>query len=182
MGLIGKIALIGIVSVAVLIAVIWDVQNQNRSKNSSATTGEEIEKDLPGILDPQETPSPAMPQDENQPEAREPEGQKPEETPGENPEIPQLPESPPEPAAAEPAELPSEQPQTLTKYVIQRNDTLSGIAEKFYGDKNLWRAVYEANRDEIKNPEVLVVGKEIVIPSVKKSKIEKPATRNPLRL
>ena len=38
------------------------------------------------------------------------------------------------------------------------------ILERFYGDEMKWKRIYEANRDKIKNPDVIHVGQEFVIP------------------
>jgi len=53
------------------------------------------------------------------------------------------------------------------RYTIQRGDTLSSIADRFYGTKaeNAWRRIYEANRSAIgDDPARLRVGMSIVIP------------------
>ena len=49
-------------------------------------------------------------------------------------------------------------------YTIKAGDSLSLIAQQFYGDGNLWQTIYEANLDTIDNPNALIVGNEIVIP------------------
>jgi nucleoid-associated protein YgaU len=38
----------------------------------------------------------------------------------------------------------------MTEYTVQSGDTLSKIAEKFYGDgsETSWRKIYEVNSDE----------------------------------
>lgn len=51
-----------------------------------------------------------------------------------------------------------------TSYVIQRDDTLWGIAKKVYGQGAMWREIYEANRDKIKNPDRPPAGVELTIP------------------
>lgn len=51
-----------------------------------------------------------------------------------------------------------------TRYVVVQGDTLSGIARQFYGDPNLWRIIYDANRAVIPNPDRLKVGTELVLP------------------
>ncbi|KYC42293.1 hypothetical protein WA1_20170 [Scytonema hofmannii PCC 7110] len=50
-------------------------------------------------------------------------------------------------------------------YTVQSGDTLFLIAQKFYGDGNRWREIYEANRGVIGgSPEQLQVGMVLVIP------------------
>ena len=36
-----------------------------------------------------------------------------------------------------------------------------------YGDGNLWRKIYEANKDKIKNPDIIKAGQILIIPSLK---------------
>jgi len=47
-------------------------------------------------------------------------------------------------------------------YVVQEGDSLSSIAEKFYGDLYQWPKLMEANR--LTNPNILEVGMVLVIP------------------
>ena len=49
-------------------------------------------------------------------------------------------------------------------YTILQNDTLWSIAVKFYGSGKEYTKIYEANRDKIKNPNVIQPGWVIVIP------------------
>lgn len=51
-----------------------------------------------------------------------------------------------------------------TFYDIQRGDTLSGIAKRFYGDASKWPRLFEANREIIKDPDKIYPGQKIVIP------------------
>ena len=45
---------------------------------------------------------------------------------------------------------------TATKiYEVVSGDSLSKIAKREYGDANKWRAIYEANRDLIKDPDIV---------------------------
>lgn len=49
-------------------------------------------------------------------------------------------------------------------YTVEKGDTLSGIAKEFYGDANQWRRIYEANRELIKNPDLIYPGQTFTIP------------------
>lgn len=49
-------------------------------------------------------------------------------------------------------------------YEIKKGDTLSAIAELRYGDSSKWRAIYEANKDVISNPDMIYPGQKIKIP------------------
>jgi 3D (Asp-Asp-Asp) domain-containing protein len=51
-------------------------------------------------------------------------------------------------------------------YTVQAGDTLFLIAQKFYGDGNLWQLIYETNRAAIgPDPNQLQVGMVLVIPA-----------------
>jgi len=49
-------------------------------------------------------------------------------------------------------------------YVVVKGDTLSLIAKREYGDAAKWRKIYEANRDIIKNPDLIYPGQQLKIP------------------
>jgi len=49
-------------------------------------------------------------------------------------------------------------------YTVKSGDSLSKIAKHIYGDGNKWHRIYEANRDKIKNPDLIHPGQELTIP------------------
>ena len=49
-------------------------------------------------------------------------------------------------------------------YTVKSGDSLSKIAKHFYGDSNKWHRIYDANRDKIKNPDLIHPGQELTIP------------------
>jgi nucleoid-associated protein YgaU len=49
-------------------------------------------------------------------------------------------------------------------YVVVKGDSLSKIAKREYGDANKWRAIYEANKDLINDPDLIYPGQELKIP------------------
>ncbi len=49
-------------------------------------------------------------------------------------------------------------------YVIQKGDTLSAIARQFLGDANAYMKIFEANREVIKDPDLIYPGQKIRIP------------------
>ncbi len=49
-------------------------------------------------------------------------------------------------------------------YTAVSGDTLTKIANKFYGDSGKWDTIYEANRDTLASPSSLKVGQTLVIP------------------
>ena len=73
--------------------------------------------------------------------------------------------APAPPASAGPPAPPK--PEEPTTYVVVAGDNLSKIAKRIYGDANQWRRIYEANRDVIKNPDLIYPGQKLVLPSAK---------------
>lgn len=49
-------------------------------------------------------------------------------------------------------------------YEVRPGDSLSRIARQFYGDANQWPRIHEANRDQIKDPDLIHPGQKLVIP------------------
>lgn len=49
-------------------------------------------------------------------------------------------------------------------HVVQRGDTLFQLARQYYNDQSQWRRIYEANRSQIPNQNVLKVGQKLIIP------------------
>jgi nucleoid-associated protein YgaU len=53
---------------------------------------------------------------------------------------------------------------TVEYYVIQKGDTLSAIAKKFLGNASAYPKIFEANREVIKDPDLIYPGQKIRIP------------------
>jgi len=51
-------------------------------------------------------------------------------------------------------------------YEIVKGDTLSKIAKHFYGNANKYPVIFEANREVIKNPDLIYPGQKIRIPKI----------------
>ncbi|MCW5734899.1 MAG: peptidoglycan-binding protein LysM [Enhydrobacter sp.] len=51
-------------------------------------------------------------------------------------------------------------------YVIKSGDTLSAVAKQFYGDANKYNAIFEANREVIKDADLIFPGQKIRIPKL----------------
>lgn len=49
-------------------------------------------------------------------------------------------------------------------YVVKAGDSLSKIAKTQYGNANQWKKIYEANKDVIKNPDLIQPGWKLRIP------------------
>lgn len=50
-------------------------------------------------------------------------------------------------------------------YTVVKGDSLSKIAKQFYGNANRWREIFEANRDQISNPDLIKPGQVFKIPA-----------------
>jgi len=66
---------------------------------------------------------------------------------------------------AQQAQAHAEQPQWT--YTVVRGDTLSHIAKRYYGNAGRWPEIFEANKDKIKNPNLIYPGQVLVIPDKK---------------
>ena len=70
-----------------------------------------------------------------------------------------------EPRAVQPG--PAATPQKAeeeTIYVVQKGDTLSALAQRFYGKASLYTKIFEANRDILSNPDLIKIGQKLRIP------------------
>ena len=47
---------------------------------------------------------------------------------------------------------------------VKKGETLSKIAEKYYGDPSLYTKIFDANKDVLKNPDLIKVGQKLRIP------------------
>lgn len=51
-------------------------------------------------------------------------------------------------------------------YTVEKGDTLSAIAKQFYGKAGAWRDIFEANRDQIDDPDRIFPGQVLKIPAI----------------
>lgn len=49
-------------------------------------------------------------------------------------------------------------------YTVVSGDSLSKIAKKLYGDANRWHDLFNANRDQLDNPDLIKPGQVLKIP------------------
>jgi nucleoid-associated protein YgaU len=73
-------------------------------------------------------------------------------------------------STAPPADMPAAAPtpnvvETERTYTVVAGDTLSKIAKREYGDASKWHRIYEANKDTIKNPDLIYPGQTFKIPN-----------------
>lgn len=66
---------------------------------------------------------------------------------------------PAESAPAEPA------PPAEQSYTVESGDSLSAIAERFYGDANQWQRIFEANTDQLSDPNLIFPGQVLRVPA-----------------
>jgi nucleoid-associated protein YgaU len=60
--------------------------------------------------------------------------------------------------------LPAPAPEAQ-KYTVRPGDSLSKIAKQFYGDANQYMRIFDANHDQLDDPNKIQVGQELSIPA-----------------
>jgi LysM repeat protein len=55
-------------------------------------------------------------------------------------------------------------PAAGVTYVVKPGDTLARIADQFYNNSLKWNKIYEANKDQVKNPNYIYIGMRLNIP------------------
>lgn len=51
-----------------------------------------------------------------------------------------------------------------TTYTVQKGDTLSKISKQYYGDANQYNRIFDANRDQLSDPDKIRPGQVLKIP------------------
>ena len=69
-----------------------------------------------------------------------------------------------EPAAPAPPPSSTGTSGTDQTYTVVSGDSLSKIAKHYYGDASKWHRIHEANREQIKNPDLIYPGQKLRIP------------------
>lgn len=70
------------------------------------------------------------------------------------------------------AEKIQELPERLEKVVVQEGKTLRLIAEEKFGNREFWVYIYLKNKDKMKNPNLVAVGTELIIPDASEYDID----------
>lgn len=52
----------------------------------------------------------------------------------------------------------------FAQYTVVAGDTLSAIAQQWYGNAAQWPRIFEANRDQITNPNLIFIGQVLRVP------------------
>jgi len=53
----------------------------------------------------------------------------------------------------------------VTSYTVVAGDNLSKIAKRFYGKANAWKQIFDANRDQLSDPDRIQIGQVLKIPA-----------------
>ena len=51
-------------------------------------------------------------------------------------------------------------------HTVKAGECLWGIARNYYGTGKKWSLIYDANKDEISNPDLIIVNQKLIIPTV----------------
>lgn len=54
----------------------------------------------------------------------------------------------------------------VSTVIVKEGDTLSSIAEKAYGSSRYDEAIYSVNSDTLKNPNLITIGQELILPAI----------------
>jgi nucleoid-associated protein YgaU len=68
-------------------------------------------------------------------------------------------------AGAQGGQQPAATTGSQKTYTVQAGDTLSGIAQKHLGDAKAYMEIFNANRDQLKDPDMIKPGQVLKIPS-----------------
>lgn len=55
-------------------------------------------------------------------------------------------------------------PAAGSTYTVVKGDSLSKIAKRVYGDAQQWHRIYEANKDQIQDPDLIHPGQTLKLP------------------
>lgn len=58
-----------------------------------------------------------------------------------------------------------QRPAPQREYTVKPGDSLSKIAKQVYGNAGDWRKIYQANRNTIKDPDLIHPGQKIILPN-----------------
>jgi nucleoid-associated protein YgaU len=80
-----------------------------------------------------------------------------------------LSQSTPESSAPEAAPAPEAQPMPMAPaagrtHVVQPKETIFSLSRTYYGDEHQWRKIWEANKDQIPDPNKIKIGQQLIIP------------------
>ena len=59
---------------------------------------------------------------------------------------------------------PARESTSTRTYTVEKGDSLSKIAQRLLGDANRWREIFDANRDQIRDPDLIHPGQVLKLP------------------
>lgn len=69
------------------------------------------------------------------------------------------------PPSPEVAPVGGQKEAAVQTYTVVKGDTLSKIAKQYYGNANEYMRIFEANRDQLKDPDKIQIGQVLKIPA-----------------
>ena len=63
------------------------------------------------------------------------------------------------------ADIKADKKDLFGMYTVASGDTLSKLAQRFYGDAKRYPAIFDANKDVLKDPDKIQVGQKLRIPN-----------------
>lgn len=72
-------------------------------------------------------------------------------------------------------------PKQDVTYTVEKGDCLWNIAKAAYGDGSKWKVIYEANKDKIRNPNLIYVDQVFTIPNAQTAELEVQKLKNTSR-
>ncbi|MFC7301057.1 LysM peptidoglycan-binding domain-containing protein [Cognatiluteimonas weifangensis] len=54
----------------------------------------------------------------------------------------------------------------MQTYTVRKGDTLSAIAQHHYGKASRWHAIFDANRDQLDDPDLIHPGQVLKLPAI----------------
>ena len=64
------------------------------------------------------------------------------------------------------ADITIEDSSVYARHTVSSGDTLGKIAKHYYGDPSKYQAIFEANTDKLKSPDLIYPDQELVIPNL----------------
>ncbi|MEE8190706.1 MAG: LysM peptidoglycan-binding domain-containing protein, partial [Candidatus Scalindua sediminis] len=64
--------------------------------------------------------------------------------------------------------IPKEEQQIPVEIIhkVVSSDSLAKLSKEYYGDETKWKYIHEANKNKIRNPNILYIGLELLIPDI----------------
>ena len=84
--------------------------------------------------------------------------------------IPPIDDEPAAEVKANVSESPAQGPSEDQQYTVLKDDTLQKIAKKVYGSYSKWIKIYDANKEKIKDPNLVKPGTVLTLPAVDSGK------------